>query len=188
MIKIILLGLLALNIVSAYSSDTQKISCSATLNTLDLKEISKMENSFNQTFDLVPMSTDMEDDRTNAIGTFTFLNNYEVAFSATLEPKSSILINGNDVLIISSRLQRRDSNGKVTVLAVGLESSDTVNSQREIELTKKYLFASVKLENPEISTAIINSGERISAYGALKRGLVDNGIATESFVSCIFEK
>ena len=69
------------------------VECSANVSKLDLKEVIKSEKTTTQRFDLEPFDSD---GRTQAKGLFSFAGGYELIFSVTRSPQSSLLIEGAD--------------------------------------------------------------------------------------------
>lgn len=181
--KIILVLATVFLSAQVYAAGTKKVSCTARLSTLDFDKINKSEKVSFENYNLEPMSNSAEDKRSQLKSYIKFANGYVISIVATLSPNSSVSKKDKDLFILKVRLQKTEANNKITVLAMNTDSSES-NSENVRPGT---FLASVLLENPEVATAILNSGEAISAHEALKRGLIPNGTASGVSVICFLE-
>ena len=126
---------------------------------------------------LVPSNPN--DNRLWVKGNFIVRDNYEVIFKAVFAPGG--WIDGKDILIIESYLQRKEAGEKVTVLVLGEGNSATTDT---LPNPNYNLFSSLKMKNPEVITAILNAGGNLTACDAVKQGLVPNRIASSVHLNC----
>lgn len=113
------------------------------------------DSSTGNVFKLKPVAG-AGDKRAQTGGVVKLERNHEFAFNLTWIPKASQLVHGEDLLTATVRYQRRDSTGKIKVLAESIITSDQLSSFSELTGRRVDLPLRARFNNPEIATAQAN--------------------------------
>lgn len=115
-------------------------------------------------------------DRALSLQTTDLGHGISLITKTTFSPKGSIEHKGADMLIVNSKVARRE-DGKLTVLASTITTSDA-NFRADSILTTASNF-----QNPEVETVLINSGE--SSRGEIvRKNLIPAGTFDNALLTC----
>lgn len=119
-------------------------------------------------------------------------NRTTIEYSVTVAPGMSVLIKGADLLLVSMKVMKASVGAdgyKIQQLGSDLNPSDRIAALSDIERIKKgELYASARLENPEIGTYKANHGQKLTTYEAFLKGVIPSGTPTEFTFGCMSVK
>ena len=127
--------------------------------------------------DLVEIKIDLkrvDADRAVATQAADLGNGISLLLKTTFMPKGSIEHKGEDMIIVNSKIARREANGKFTVLAGNVTTSDTDYRDH------LFIVTASNFQNPEVETVLLNSG--VTSRSELVR---KNLIAANTFDSAL---
>ena len=163
----------------------KSITCTARIIVLNKGDSGPSIADLEKTFLFEPIYPHVpEDPRKKAVALFNFDRGHEIAFKAVFFPKASLHHEDMDVLELRARLQRREENGKITVLDTAHVNSESLIMGHPADFSILQTIVSLDFENPEILTAIVNHDPEMVPGEAVNMGLLPDGVVSNGYIRC----